>query len=117
MRFSNPLPSRRENGRLSGSAHTRISRAPAAPANATRKQASALWKAEDIEHPALLGDVRKVAHRVHEPERRAAIALVEVARHDGARPAADARQDRDALVAVRRAIGHRLADHARGGLE
>src|SRR5205085_11498213 len=75
------------------------------------------WQPEDPERAAL-GRVRgQIAHRIHEAERGAGVPRIEIARDDGAGPAADAVQDRDVLLTVRTAVGDRLADDSRGRLE
>src|SRR5215204_4983739 len=74
-------------------------------------------KAEHMEGSSFRGRVLQVAHGVDEAERRGAVADVEVAGDDRTRPAADAGQDGDVLLAVRPAIGRRLADDPGAGLE
>src|SRR5215212_831674 len=61
--------------------------------------------------------LRQIAHRVHESEGAVAVAWIEIARDDGAGPAADAAHDGDVLLAVGAAVGDRLADDSRRGLE
>src|SRR3954469_5304411 len=126
MRFSNPSRAAFEKGRLFGSAQTRSSRACAVElgtdrtariAPAAKASAVALRELEHIERSSLGGDVLEIPHDVDEAERRRSVADVEVARDHGAGPAADAGQDRDVLVPVRSAIGGRLADDSRCGLE
>src|SRR5204863_5447535 len=78
--------------------------------------ATALPESADIPHPALFGDGGQVAHGVHEPAGRRAVAPIEVARNDRAGPAANTREHRDVLPAVGAAIGHRLPDDSGGGL-
>jgi hypothetical protein len=115
MRFSKPASSRCEYGRLSGSAHTRSAalaprRPPAArrrPAPARQQRTSSAAFRAARRHTASLPSrvLRQVLHRVGEAVGGGAVARVEVAGHDGAGPAADARQDGDVLLAVRAAVG------------
>src|SRR5437762_10665622 len=117
MRFSKPLPSSRDNGRLSGSAQTRSSRASAAVATQNKPMTSnALRKAEHIKHASLLRRAGQVFHRIDEPRRSAAVPRVEVARDYSACPPAHARQHRDVLAAIGAAIRNRLADNSRACL-
>ena len=67
--------------------------------------------------PPLVVALGQVRHRVDEAERGGAVARVEIARDDRARPAADAGEHGDVLLAVRAAVGDRLADDPRAGLE
>src|SRR4051794_41062868 len=96
------------------------------PAQAARRysapstQHSALvfsWQSERVEHPALRRVLPEVAHGVGESESGRAVAGIELARDDGARPAAHAAEHRDVLLAVRAAVGDRLADDSGAGLE
>src|SRR5512144_419197 len=98
MRFSNPLPSAREYGRLSGSAQTRRSRAAAgtakdvaaAIASPTATAPSRLRKREDIEH-APFGRARlEVGHDVREAGGRGLVARVDIACDHRSGPAAHA---------------------------
>src|SRR5271154_6612151 len=59
----------------------------------------------------------EIRHDADHAERAGRIARVKVAGDDGACPAAYARQDGDVFVAVRPAIGHRLADDPRSCFE
>jgi YVTN family beta-propeller protein len=124
IRFSNPDSSRCEYGRLSGSAQTRssdrASLARATPVAASARAATATrhsGKGEDIQRPSLARIVGQVLHGVDEALGRSAVAPVELAGDNRTGPAADSRQDRDVLLAVRAAVGDRLADDARAGLE
>src|SRR5207302_2855383 len=60
---------------------------------------------------------RQVAHRVDEAAARGLIAGIQADGDDGARPAADAVEDGDVLLAAGTAKGDGLADDSRGGLE
>src|SRR5207237_412086 len=89
----------------------RSSRSQAASTNAaTMRSAYPLRQAEDIEHASLRGRLLQVGHRIDEAERRRAVARIEITRNDCAGPAAHATEHRHVLVAVRAAIGDRLAD-------
>src|SRR3954451_7031635 len=113
IRFSKPPPLASENGRSFGSAQTRSSLGAAWTAGAQASSAAAslmLRQREDIEHPALGGDVRQVGGGTHEPERRRAVAHVKAAGHDGTGPAAHAGEDGHVLAAVGSAVDDRLAD-------
>src|SRR3954447_12925567 len=68
------------------------------------------WQCKRVEHPALGRRLRQVRHRVDESEGGGAVVRVELAGDDGARPAADAGENRDVLLPVRALIGDRLAD-------
>src|SRR4051812_37349708 len=81
-------------------------------AAAQARTVTALRKREDIERAALLGVLRQIARGVHESIRRAAVAHIEVAGDHGTRPAADAIEHRDVLLAVRALVGHGLPDDA-----
>src|SRR5436190_12950024 len=117
MRFSNPLPSSCDNGRLSGSAQTRSSRAGAAIATQRKAVTSkALGEAENIQHASLLRRARQVFHRVDESSCSAAVARIEVARDHSARPTTYPGQHRDILAAIGAAIRDRLADDSRARL-
>src|SRR4051812_36374948 len=116
--FSKPSSRSFEKGRLLGSAHTRSSRACAAPMSAKIANAMrTLREAEDIERSSLVRCLLEVSHCVDEAERGGAIARVKVTGNDRTGPATDSGQYRDILVAVRPAIGDRLADDSRAGLE
>jgi hypothetical protein len=69
-----------------------------------------LRKAEDIEFASLRSFLRQIGHRANESKRRGAVARVEVARNDGAGPAAYARENCDILMAIRPAVADWLAD-------
>src|SRR2546421_4293974 len=69
-----------------------------------------LGKAEHIERPSLGGLLRQVAHHIDEPAARGRVARIEVARHDGAGPAADPGEDGHILPAVWTAIRGGLTD-------
>src|SRR3954467_9078337 len=98
MRFSKPLPSSREYGRLSGSAQTRKSRVnPGIDTAASRRK---LRKRKHMEHPALHRVLRQILHRVDEAKRRRAVARIEAARDHRARPSAHARENGHVLLAV-----------------
>src|SRR2546423_1887874 len=85
MRFSNPLPSSCESGKLSGSAHTRSSRGCASAVTQSRpKKNNALRQAEDIEHSSCRRHVRQVLHGIDAAQSRAALAGVEITRNHGA---------------------------------
>src|SRR5437660_2877737 len=112
-----PLPSSAENGLLLGSAQTRSSRAFAAVPHASSAIAASLGKAEYIELASRRRHVGQILHRIDEAECARAIALVELARHDRAGPAADTGQHRDILLAVRAFVRRRLADDAGPRLE
>src|SRR5436190_3827450 len=119
-RFSNPSPRSFENGRLFGSAQTRIdgralatvldARAPSMTATAASMHITAaavrLREREDIQHASLLRSGRQVAHGVYEPERRGRVARVQNPGDDGARPSAYSRQDSDVLPPDRAAVRH-----------
>src|SRR5215211_7673665 len=116
--FSNPSRRSFENGRLLGSAQTRSSRAPAEQETSTAAaKVATLRETEHIQRASLGGRLLEVAHGVDEAERGGAVARIEVAGHDRAGPAADARQDRHVLAAVGAAVGGRLADDPGAGLE
>src|SRR3954447_3551662 len=117
--FSKPSSRSFENGRLLRSAHTRSSHADAgAPtAHSHKKSSAALRQLEDIERSSLRRGLLEICHGIDEAERRGAVAWIEIARDNGAGPAADAGQHGHVLMAVGPAIGHRLADDPRGGLE
>src|SRR5213076_1085005 len=68
------------------------------------------WQRERVKHPALSRRLRQITHRVDESQRCGAVARIELAGDDRACPAADAAEDRDVLLAVRSAVGHRLSD-------
>src|SRR5689334_14736987 len=110
IRFSKPLSSLRENGRLSGSAHTRNS-----PAWASVAKKNRLRKRKDMQLSAFNAVPRQVLHRVAEAERRRFVARVDVLRYDCAGPAADALQHCDVLLAAVAGEGNRLADDSRLG--
>src|SRR3954449_1875524 len=74
-------------------------------------------KREDIEHASRCGFLRQVLGGIGETERRGRIARVELQRHDGAGPAAHARDHRNILASVRPAIADRLPDDPAAGLE
>src|SRR6187551_3404313 len=75
-----------------GSLNRRCSRSqPATPATANNTRASS-WKRENIQHSALGGRGRQVAHRMRPAAVRARIARVEIAGDDTTGPAADARE-------------------------
>src|SRR3984957_9242831 len=84
---------------------------------ATTAHRSGLRKREHIERPSGCGLRLEIRHNADHAERAGRIARVKVAGDDGARPAADPRQDGDIFVAVRSAIGHRLADDPGASLE
>src|SRR4051812_31208256 len=96
-----PLPSCAENGRLFGSAQTRSSRAFAALPQASSAIARSLGKAENIKLASRRRRIRQILHGVDEAEGGRAVALVELARHDRAGPAADAGEHGYILLAVR----------------
>src|SRR4051812_7883107 len=108
MRFSKPERLSCENGRLSGSAQTRNS--VLSTESAAANSSAALRQRKYMQHAAFHGVFRQVLHRVDEAERRRAVACVDLAGDDDARPAADAGEDRDVLLAIRTAVAHRLAD-------
>src|SRR3954470_17961764 len=112
MRFSKPDSSACENGRVSGSAHTRSS-----PASAELQARSRLRQRKNMQHAALDGVFGQVAHRVGEAEAHGAVARVDFLRDGDAGPAADARENRDVLLAVRALERDRLADDSRARLE
>src|SRR6266542_4269748 len=120
MRFSKPLSSCFEYGSSSGSAQTTRSRAiagpPSASVHATRAR-SALRQREDIEHASLRRTLLQIGHHVRESERGTAVARVEVAGNHRTGPSAHTGEHRDVLLAVGSAIGHRLPDDSRSGLE
>src|SRR6187551_1777377 len=113
MRFSKPVSSACESGRLSGSAQTRSLRSAAkagsaeaaaiAIASATRTSRGS-GQRENIQGAALLRVQRQVAHRVDEAERRRPVAWVDRPADDGAGPAADSGEDGDVLLAVGAAV-------------
>src|SRR5438552_2193285 len=61
--------------------------------------------------------VRVVAERADRAQRRRRIFRPDAERHAGAGPATDPREHDDVLLAVRTAVGHRVADDARRTLE
>src|SRR6185503_7705803 len=68
------------------------------------------WQPEDVEHAARCGGLRQVRHGVDESERSRGVTRIETAGDDRARPSTDTRENRDVLLAIGSAIGHRLAD-------
>src|SRR6202042_1808395 len=84
---------------------------------ATTAHRSGFRKREHIERPSGCGLRLEIRHNADHAERAGRIARVKVTGDDGARPAAYPRQDGDIFVAVRSAIGHRLADDPRASLE
>src|SRR5579863_2494163 len=78
---------------------------------------SGFRQGEDIERSSGCGLRLEIRHDADHAERAGRITRVKVAGDDGARPAAYARQDGDIFAPVGPAIGHRLADDPRAGLE
>src|SRR3954470_22538985 len=106
--FSKPSCFSFEYGRLLGSAQTRslfASVASAAKADTPRAMIRALRKREHIQHASFIGVLRQVFGGVHESKCGRRIASIESATDDRARPAADAREDGDVLLAIRTFIG------------
>src|SRR5437762_3312967 len=75
------------------------------------------WQRERVKHPALSRRLRQITHRIDESQRCGSVARIELAGDDRARPAADAAEDRDVLLAVRSAVGHRLSDDSGAAFE
>src|ERR1700712_124468 len=105
--FSTPSPARWENGRLLGSEQTRKAAACAVTgrnantaARRLMRMAASIGKREHQQRAAAAGHARKIADRAGEAKRAVAHARIDLGIGDGARPAADAVQDRDILVAV-----------------
>src|SRR5689334_12770646 len=115
MRFSNPRSAESEYGRLSGSAHTRSSRALAFAARSSASAAPATARMrpsrqrEDIQHAALLGLLLQIGHHVGPARRCRLVARIDVVCDDRAGPSADAGKNRNVLLAVGAAIGDGLA--------
>src|SRR5271154_716314 len=72
---------------------------------------SGFRQGEDIERPSGCGFRLEIRHEAVHAKRAGRIPRIKVARDDGARPAAHARQDGDIFVSVRTTIGDRLADN------
>src|SRR3954454_10441626 len=72
---------------------------------------------EHIERSAGCRVLREVRHRVHEAERRGAIARIDGPRHYRSGPSADTGEHGDVLMSVGTAIGHRLTDDSAVHLE
>src|ERR1043166_1345283 len=127
--FSNPSIFWLENGRFSGSAHTRNCFWPAPKAHdATSSIAAAivcvrdiitssLRKREDRQHAALVAEAGDVAERAERAEPRGRIVRADVRGDANPRPSADTGQHRDVLLAVGPDVGHRIADDAGRCLE
>src|ERR1700758_4832712 len=84
---------------------------------ATTAHRSGFREREHIERPSGCGLRLEIRHNADHAERTGRIARVQITGDDGARPAACPREDSDIFVAVRPAIGHRLADDPGAGLE
>src|SRR3954451_17939156 len=117
--FSKPSSLALENGRLFGSLQTRSSVPLAAPRFVTRSRPTrnALRQPEDIERASFGRGILQIRHGVHEAQCSGAIANVEIARHDAARPAANPGQNGHILMAIRTPVGDGLADDSGLSLE
>ena len=89
---SKPFPARFANGMLSGSMQAANSRGDgAAPVASNAAAVSRLTrKREDIELPALAGEVLQVAYRAAPADRRGLVSRIEIGGNDRASPSADA---------------------------
>src|SRR3954463_16308563 len=108
MRFSKPDWSACENGKLSGSAHTRNC-VLSAKLGARPSASATLRQRKDMQHAGFHGVLRQVVYRVYEPERGRSVAGNELRGDDRAGPAANAGEHRDVLLAIRAAVAHGLA--------
>src|SRR5678816_191939 len=72
---------------------------------------------EDGEHAALVRELARVAERAERAEARGRIFGADAGGDADARPATDAREHGDVLLAVGPHVRHRVADDARRGLE
>src|ERR1700752_5400578 len=78
---------------------------------------SGFRQGEDIERPSGCGFRLEIRHDAVHAKCAGGIPRIKVARDDGARPAADPRQDGDICVPVRTSIGARLTDDPGASLE
>src|SRR5438270_10394530 len=119
MRFSKPCCLRFENGRLSGSAHTRSCRVSprAGIASASRPHPRSLRERKDIQHSSLRRVLRKILYCVAESKRNGGIARVESPCDYGSCPSSYSREDGDVLPSIRPFVGNRLPDNSRSGLK
>src|SRR5690349_7806700 len=119
MRFSKPCCLLLEKGRLSGSAHTRRSRANDTPTNQMMIAAaqSHLRKLKHIQHASAGGVFGEILHAAHKAQRSRFIARIKPARHNGSCPAPYTGENCDILLSVGSFISNRLADNSRSSFE
>src|SRR3989442_4429790 len=81
------------------------------------RAAPASRQAEPHQRTARVAHIGVIAERADRPECGGRIFRTDAERHAGARPAPDAREHGDVLLAVRPRVSHRVADDAPGQLD
>src|ERR1700743_195595 len=119
MRLSKPAAARFEKGRLSGSAQTRNGGAAITGRQTSigNRSAANLGKRKHIKRSSWLCCVFEIVQRASPSIGCGVVTRIEIGGTDRPRPSAYAGEDRNVLLAVRAAIGDRLANDARACFE